>query len=157
MPEALGFALKAGEGRGQTFSVFGQQIVERITSEDSGGRYYVFDETTPPGMGVPPHRESREDEVVFVREGEFEVFTDGVVTRVGAGGVLNFARGTLHGFRCVSSTAGVTTWVVSPGDNGQAFLRALGQFPPGPPDFAKLDALHQKHGIEMAPPNDPWW
>jgi quercetin dioxygenase-like cupin family protein len=155
--EATGFVLKGGESKGVSFTVFGQTIVERITSADSGGRYYIFDETTPSGLGVPPHRESREDEIVFVRAGEFEVFTNGTVTRVGPGAILNFARGTLHGFKCVSASPGETTWIVTPGENGQTFLRALGQFPPGSPDFAKLDALHKAHGIEMVPPSNPWW
>jgi len=152
-----GFALPAGKANGKTLTVFGQTIIERITAEDSGGDYYVFDEETPSGMGVPPHRESREDEIVIIREGDFEVFVDGKVQRVGAGAVLNFARGTLHGFRCVGEKGGKSTWFVSPGTNSQEFIRELASFPPGPPDFVKLDALHKKHGITMEPPKSPWW
>jgi quercetin dioxygenase-like cupin family protein len=153
----LGFVLPAGKGNGKTFSVFGQTIFERITSEDSAGDYYVFDEVTPPGMGVPPHRESLEDEIVTVRNGDFEVFLDGSVSKVSTGAILNFARGTLHGFRCVGNLPGETTWIVSPGQNGQAFIRKLATFPPGPPDFKMLNELHKKHGIEMEVPLENWW
>jgi quercetin dioxygenase-like cupin family protein len=155
--EKQGFVLPAGKCNGLTFSVFGQTITERITSENSAGDYYVFDEVTPPGMGVPPHQESLEDEIVIVRVGMFEVFVNGVVSKVGPGAILNFARGTLHGFRCIGDKSGETTWIVSPGANGQAFIRELSKFPPGPPDFLKIDALHKKHGITMEPPKTPWW
>ena len=152
-----GFILPADTGRGLTMTVFGQTVTERITREDSGGGYYIFDEVTPPGMGVPPHRESLEDEVVMVRAGQFEVFLNGAMSHVGPGAILNFARGSLHGFRCLGSDPGQTTWIVTPGLNGQTFLRELATFPPGPPDFARLDALHVRHGISMAPPTTPWW
>ena len=152
-----GFIVPAGTGHGQTMTVFGQTITERITAEDSHGGYYIFDEVTPPGMGVPPHRHGDEDEIVIIRAGTFEVFLNGTVSQVGPGAILNFARGSLHGFRCIGSTAGETTWITTPGLNVQTFLRELASLPPGPPDPARLDALHRLHGISMAPPGDPWW
>ena len=142
---------------GNVLNVLGQTVTERITCEDSGGDYYVFDEITPPGMGVPPHKHSLDDEIVFVKEGEFEVYLDGKVTRAGPGAVLNFARGTFHGFRCVGSRPGVTTWVAMPGKFAQALLRGISSMPPGPPDFAKLDALNAENGVTMSPPSPEWW
>lgn len=142
---------------GNVLNVLGQTVTERITCEDSGGDYYVFDEITPPGMGVPPHKHSLDDEIVFVKEGEFEVYLDGIVSRVGPGALLNFARGTFHGFRCVGNTPGVTTWVATPGKYTQAVLRGISSMPPGPPDFAKLDALNVENGVTMPPPASEWW
>ena len=151
------FIVAAGAQRGRTLNVMGQQVVERITCEDSNGDYYVMDETTPPGMGVPPHIHEFDDEIVFINEGEFEIFLDGVVTKAGPGAVLNFARGTFHGFRCVGETPGKTTWVASPGKWAQAILRAISDMPPGPPDHAKLAALNAENGITMPPPSNNWW
>ena len=79
-----GFVLNAGTTRGQTFRVFGQTVTERITAEDSGGAYYVMEELSPPGTGVPPHRHSREDEIVQVLAGTVEVFLDGELSVVEA-------------------------------------------------------------------------
>jgi quercetin dioxygenase-like cupin family protein len=144
-----GFTLDAGAARGQSFRVFGQTVTERITSEDSGGAYYVMEELSPPGTGVPPHRHSHEDEIVQVLEGTFEVFLDGVVSVVTTGATLHFARGTRHGFRNIGSTDGRTLWFATPGAATQAFLRALSTFPEGPPDLERLAALHAEYGIEM--------
>lgn len=144
-----GFVLNAGVARGQTFRVFGQTVTERITADESGGAYYVMEELSPPGTGVPPHRHSREDEIVQVLDGTFEVFLDGVVHVVSAGAILHFARGTRHGIRNVGPTDGRTLWVVTPGAPTQAFLRELSTFPDGPPDMVRLGALHAAYGIEM--------
>lgn len=133
-----GFILNANTARGQTFRVFGQTVTERITAEDSGGAYYVMEEVSPPGTGVPPHRHAHEDEIVQVLDGTFEVFLDGEVSVVDAGATLNFARGTRHGFRNIGT-----------GTATQAFLRTLSTFPEGPPDMARLDALHAAYGITM--------
>ncbi|MFN5998378.1 MAG: cupin domain-containing protein [Paracoccaceae bacterium] len=144
-----GFVLSAGTTRGRTFHVFGQTVTERITAEDSGGAYYVMEELSPPGTGVPPHRHTHEDEIVQVLEGTFEVFLDGVVSVVTAGATLHFARGTHHGFRNIGSTDGRTLWFATPGTATQAFLRELSTFPEGPPDIARLNALHAAYGITM--------
>ena len=89
-PQNPGSILPAGTGRGQTMTVFGHTITERITSEASGG----------PGQ---------------------------------------------------------TPWIVTPGPISQTFMGGYATFPPGPPDFARLDALHARHGSSMAPPATPWW
>jgi quercetin dioxygenase-like cupin family protein len=144
-----GFILNAGTARGQTFRVLGQTVTERITAEDSGGAYYVMEELSPPGTGVPPHRHLHEDEIVQVLAGTFEVFLDGEVSVVTAGATLHFARGTRHGFRNVGSKDGRTLWFVTPGASTQALLRSLSTFPEGPPDMERLAALNTAHGIEM--------
>jgi quercetin dioxygenase-like cupin family protein len=151
------FVVPTGTGRGKVLNVFGQTITERITAEDSGGAYYVFDEVTPPGMGVPPHKHSLDDEIVFIIEGEFEVYLDGYVSKASAGAVLNFARGTFHGFRCIGDKQGKTTWVATPGNYTQAVLRNIASMPPGPPDHALMDALRAENGVSMPPPSPNWW
>ena len=144
-----GFVLDAGTARGQVFRVFGQTVTERITAEDSGGAYYLMEELSPPGTGVPPHCHQHEDEIVQVLEGTFEIFLDGVVTVAEAGATLHFARGTRHGFRNIGATDGRTLWFVTPGAPTQALLRSLSTFPEGPPDLERLAALNAAYGIEM--------
>lgn len=82
-----GFVLNAGTPRGQTCRAFGQTVTERITAEDSGGAYYVMEELSLPGTGVPPDRHSRQDDGVQVPDGTFEIFLDGEVSTVTAFGI----------------------------------------------------------------------
>jgi quercetin dioxygenase-like cupin family protein len=149
--------IKSGEGAGQNFTVLGHSITEVMTADATGGAYYVLKIVTPSGSGVPPHIHSREDEIGTIISGEFEVFIGGKVTKAGPGDTINFAHGTIHGFKVVGKEAGETRWVIVPGTNFQSFFRQFGAFPAGPPDMAKLDKLHVDHGMKMPPPKDPWW
>lgn len=152
-----GFVVPEGTGRGPVLTVSGRATTLRATAAEIGGEMLVFDEGSPPGTRVSPHRHAAEDGLVPVRVGAFEAFLNGAVTQVGAGAVPNFARGSLHGFRCVGTEPGQTTWIVTPGTSTEAFLYTLAALPLGPPDMARLDALHARHGIAMAPPPEPWW
>ena len=138
--------------QGAVFNIGAHTVTEKITCEQSGGDYYVIQQVSPPGSFVPPHVHSLEDEIVFIDEGEFEIFLGGKTSRAGPGATLHFARGTYHGFKIVGERPGRSTWVITPGTNFQTFFREVATFPPGPPDFARLDELHAKHGMIMPPP-----
>jgi quercetin dioxygenase-like cupin family protein len=149
--------ITSGDGTGQSFNVLGHSITEIMTAEATGGAYYILKIVTPAGAGVPPHVHSREDEIGTIVSGQFEIFIGGKVTKAGPGDTINFAHGTIHGFKVVGTEPGETRWVIVPGTNFQSFFRQFGAFPPGPPDMAKLDKLHTDHGMKMPPPSDPWW
>ena len=144
------FVAAANEGR--VLNQLGHVAREKVASEQTGGAYYAFDLVSPPGAGIPPHVHSREDEVIFVTEGEFEVFLGGKLIKAGPGSTLNFARGTPHAFKNTGSTPGKTMWVVTPGESYQNFFRELADIPPGPPDLAKVAALFSKYGMSVLPP-----
>ncbi len=139
-------------GVGQQMNELGHTAIEKVCSADTGGAYYAFEVTSPTGMGIPPHVHSHEDEVIYVIEGDFEVFLGGTVFRAGPGSLLNFARGTPHGFQNVGTTTGRTLWVVTPGASFEQFFHELAQVPPGPPDFPMIAALFGKYGMDVLPP-----
>lgn len=147
---ASAFVMPADQGR--VLNQLGHTAREIVTSDQAGGAYYVFEVTSPPGLGIPPHVHSREDEVIYVVVGELEVFLDGKVSRAGAGGTLNFVRGTAHGFRNTGSAPGRTVWFVTPGASFQTFFRKLAEVPPGPPDMAKIAALFAEFGMQVLAP-----
>src|SRR5215475_7301452 len=44
-----------------------------LSGKDTGGTYCLLEVSLAPGMGVPRHTHTREDEVYFVLAGELEV------------------------------------------------------------------------------------
>ena len=78
--------------------ILGSTVEVKVSSKESGGQYYVFEMTWPPGEGVPPHVHSLENEVLCILEGELEVSIDGQREICGPGAVKNFPVGTAHGF-----------------------------------------------------------
>ena len=63
---------------GRPLNILGHSVTIKIARHESEGNYYVFEVATPPGHGIPPHVHDREDELIYVLEGEFELTVDGV-------------------------------------------------------------------------------
>ena len=84
-----------GEG---TISLWmlGELLTYKIPSQQTGGAYSLFELTTRPGAGPPPHVQHHEDESFYVLEGEYEFMSGEEVLRVGAGSLLYIPKGTLH-------------------------------------------------------------
>src|SRR4028118_1386629 len=61
--------------------VFGELVVCKTKSEQTGGAYSLFEVVTQPGSGPPPHVQHREDESFYVLEGEYEFLVDGNTLR----------------------------------------------------------------------------
>src|SRR4028118_1139985 len=73
--------------------VFDELVTCKVTSDQTGGAYSLFEVTTQPGEGPPPHVHHREDEAFYVLEGEYE-FLDGEGSpRGGAGPPRRPGRG----------------------------------------------------------------
>jgi quercetin dioxygenase-like cupin family protein len=145
-------AMVVAAPEGRTLNVLGHAVTIKLAREETNGDYYIFELVSPPGLGVPPHVHQHEDEVIYVVEGEFEVWIAGEVTRATAGATFHFPRYTPHGFQNVGATAGKTLWSVMPGANFEPFFEDLGALPPGPPDLAKVAAIFGNYQIDLLPP-----
>ena len=139
-------------GEGQQMSALGLTAIEKIRSADTDGVSYAFEVISPAGFGIPPHVHTHEDEVLYVIEGEFEIFLAGETLHAGPGSVLNFTRGTAHGFQGIASPISRALHVVTPGSSFEQFMHELVSLPPGPPDMQQIAALFGKYGMEILPP-----
>ena len=74
-----------------------------VTGEESGGAYFVMEALVPPGGGPPPHIHTREDETVYVLEGEVEFLLGDETVTAGPGDFVNVPLGTVHRFENASS------------------------------------------------------
>jgi uncharacterized cupin superfamily protein len=122
-------------GEGNQLHALGLTAIEKIRSADTGGVCYAFEVISPAGFGIPPHVHSQEDEVLYVIEGEYDIFLGGELLRAGPGSVLNFTRGTAHGFQAVGTTMSRALHIVTPGTSFEQFLHKLVQLPPALPTF----------------------
>lgn len=142
-------------GEGYQIQALGLTAIEKIRAADTEGVCYAFEVIVPVGFGIPPHVHSREDEVLYVIEGAYDIVLGHEQFRVGPGSVLNFTRGTPHGFQGVGTPISRALHLVTPGTSFEQFLHELGHVPPGPPDVPLLAALFGKYGMELLPPPRP--
>ena len=153
--------LPPGEGR-RTLWVLGELVSHKVPGRQTGGAYALFEVTTQPGAGPPPHVNHREDESFYVLEGEYEFLMEGSTIRAGAGSLLYFPKGTLHAHNGVGEGVGRMLVTQTPGGLYERFFEELGKVadvddaePPvfeDRPGARKIVALAARYGIEIPPP-----
>jgi len=145
-------ATVATTAEGKKFNVLGHSITAILAKSDTGGNYYVFECVTPPGLGIPPHVHDREDELIYVVEGEFGIMLGEEQFQAKAGDEIFFPRHISHAFQNVGSKAGKTLWTVVPGGNFEEFFDQLGALPAGEPDLKKVAEIFAKYGMKILVP-----
>jgi len=70
-----------------------------LSGEDTGGAYCLLDLRVAPGIGVPRHTHTREDEALFVLSGELEATVGDEIFTLRAGETLIAPRNIPHRLR----------------------------------------------------------
>jgi quercetin dioxygenase-like cupin family protein len=146
---------RAGEGEKRSF-LGGGLHTWKLTTEDTGGAFFMFEDVMAQAKTTPWHRHPEADETVYVLEGEIVVNVDGEESRVGAGGMTFTPKGLPHAFIVVSQIARLLT-IQTPGI-GQGFYRGASE--PATDDrsdtidIARLQASAQENprGVELLGP-----
>ena len=148
-------------GEGRSLWVLGELVTYKTTSEQTGGAYSLFEVTTQPGAGPPPHVQHREDESFYVLEGEYEFLDDGATMRVSAGSLIYVPRGNLHAHKNVGTTIGRLLVSQTPGGLHERFFEEVGEptmdgseplVSEGPQDMRRIIAIAVNYGIEIPSP-----
>ncbi len=130
--------------------MFGTTMRLIATAAGTEGRFSVFEQSTPAGWGPPRHVHSREDEVVYILEGTYEIWLGDERRTVSAGACAMLPRDVPHGFRNVGSAPGRLLCVIVPGGLEEYFM-AVGKCSP-PPSPAQLMELARPFGLTLLPP-----
>jgi quercetin dioxygenase-like cupin family protein len=85
-----------------------------LTGADTGGAYCLIEASLAPGIGVPRHTHTREDESYFVLSGELEVIVGGKVFVLKAGDSLMAPRDIPHQIRNSGSVENHYILIFSP-------------------------------------------
>ena len=78
--------------------VFGDLLTNFAETTDTNGAFALFEATLVPGSEPPPHVHSREDELFYVLEGEFDVYVGKDVFNGNTGECVFLPRFTPHAF-----------------------------------------------------------
>ncbi|MDI1315514.1 cupin domain-containing protein [Prosthecobacter sp.] len=140
-------------GQGRIVRAFGEEVEFVLTGEQTGERFTQWIETTPPGVGPPPHYHTLEDENFYVMEGSPEFFHDGRWTAVTAGSVVFMPKGEVHAFRNAGTTTLKMLITTVPSGFETFFTRCAEEFAKeGGPDMAQITDIAAKHGIHFVHP-----
>jgi quercetin dioxygenase-like cupin family protein len=128
----------------------GRPTTFKLTSEETGGRVAVFEESVPPAAGTPLHIHHVSDELIHLLTGELTVKLGSRTTSIGSGTWVFIPRGTPHGWRNSGVVAARASFVFTPADSAKFFeqLRLLAQPIPSIPAEV-LGDLSQRYGYEL--------
>ncbi|MBW7907268.1 MAG: cupin domain-containing protein [Phycisphaerae bacterium] len=130
-------------------NVLGIDHVVLLDGADTGGALTLLEAVIPPGLGIPPHVHTREDEVFHVLNGQVEFAVAGSRRLVNPGETVFGPRDVTHGF---SSSEGATMLIVVQPAGLERMLAELAQLGAGPPDVARLSEIVGRQGIRFAQP-----
>jgi mannose-6-phosphate isomerase-like protein (cupin superfamily) len=132
---------------GVSVRAFGNEILFKLTSDQSDGALVVGLAIVPAGNAVPMHVQDREDELFLIVDGTYRFWVNGSTTDVGSGALVFVPRGAPHRFQVIGEKTG-RHWVVgSPGGFDRFFMECAEVFAaPGAPDFSRLAAINAEHG-----------
>ena len=103
--EAKGIAVTAGEGD-RIRSPFGGDITFFVRTSQSEGGLAAMEIVTPPGEGPPLHIHTREEETVYVLDGEFQWKLGDELSITGPGSFVFIPRGVPHAWHCFGDRPG---------------------------------------------------
>ncbi len=142
-------ALDAGDGElvyvGRT-----RDPVRIKVSPGTGSRFAMITQDVAPGSVIPVHLHEREDEIIFIQDGEGAATLGDTKVRLQAGSTLVVPQGTWHGGE--NTGASIMKWVAIYAPAGfEGYFRAIGTRAPGdtPPrrSAAEREALDRRFGI----------
>jgi mannose-6-phosphate isomerase-like protein (cupin superfamily) len=149
-------------GEGRSMWIFGELVTYKVTAEQTGGAYSLFEVMSRPEEGgPPPHVQHREEEAFYVLEGEYEFLVEGRILRAGTGSLLYVPRGNLHAHRNVGEGVGRMLVSQTPGGLHELFFEEIGEerrdgsTPPvseKPQDAERIARIAAEYGIEMPLP-----
>lgn len=128
----------------------------KVTSEESDGAFFLFEDELTQGKMTPWHCHPDSDEAIYVLDGDVDVNIDGDAQRLTTGDMWMAPRGVPHAFTVLSSTARLLSfqtpgaaqsfyWDASePAVNGEA----------GPVDFNRVRGVASATGATnvLGPP-----
>lgn len=130
--------------------MLGDLITLLVSGKQTDGAFTVLSETSPPGGGTPLHTHHKEDEALYVLEGEYEIQSGDQTVRAGPGSFVFAPREISHKLTNASTGPSTVLGIVSPA-RFEGFWEEVSQLEP-PPDTDKIMAIAKKYELEIHAP-----
>jgi mannose-6-phosphate isomerase-like protein (cupin superfamily) len=128
-----------------TLSIGTDELVFRVTSEESEGALLAVEVRLPAGGGPPALHRHAAAEVYRVERGELAIYVEDDRIAATPGTVVNIPGGRAHTVRNESGADAHAYVVFTPGTEIERFFRAAAALT----DPAEVMPLAERHGIEM--------
>jgi quercetin dioxygenase-like cupin family protein len=150
MPKETPQGIAVGPGQGKRVrSPIGGDITFIVRGEESDGQLAALEAIAPPGEGPPLHFHGREDETVYILDGEFRFKLGDELSTIHPGSFVFIPRGLRHTWQCIGDRPGRFLFTFAPAGMEGFFerLASLTEF-----DLDAFRAAAAEHGMEVVGP-----
>ncbi|WP_089888932.1 cupin domain-containing protein [Kriegella aquimaris] len=133
---------------GKVFNVIGDIQTHKLTGSDTGNQLVEWVDDVEPGVGIPPHIHTKEDEIFRVINGQVEILIGSQTTILNKGDIAFAPKNVAHSWKVVGTEKAKMITSAFPAGIEHMF-RELGDLPPGPPDFEEVAAICNRFGIRF--------
>ena len=123
-------------------------VTHKLTGQQTGGAYYMFESVFEPGTGNSLHVHRREDEVGYVLEGALEIRVGDQIVVAEAGGAAHLPRNIPHSIRNPLTTTFHYLFMTIPAGLDQWFDALEAARQAGTLDDALYCKLSSDYGID---------
>ncbi len=133
---------------GEVLNVIGDIQTHKLVGSDTNNQIVEWVDDVEPGVGIPPHIHTREDEIFRVIKGQVEITVDGKSTVLEAGDTAFAPKNIPHSWKVVGTEKAKMITSAFPAGI-EIMFKELAKLPSGPPDFEKVAKICGNHGISF--------
>lgn len=133
---------------GSIVNVLGDIQTHKLLGVNTGNQIVEWVSDVEPGVGIPPHFHTNEDEIFRVVKGQIEIMIAGKTTILLEGDVAFAPKNKPHSWKVVGTEKAKMITSAFPSGIEQMFTE-LANLPEGPPDFEKVMEICGKHGVNF--------
>lgn len=134
------------QNEGKLLNVIGDIQTHKLVGSDTSNQLVEWVDDVEPGVGIPPHVHTKEDEIFRVIKGQIEIMIDGKTTVLEAGDTAFAPKNIPHAWTVIGTEK--AKMITSAFPAGIEFMfNELHELPQGPPDFVKVAEICGRYGI----------
>lgn len=136
------------DSEGDVLNVIGDIQTHKLVGKDTNGQIVEWVDNVDPGVGIPPHIHTKEDEIFRVIKGQVEIMVDGKTTVLNEGDIAYAPKNIPHSWKVVGTDKAKMVTSAFPAGIEKMF-EELSDLPPGPPDFEQVAKICGNHGVSF--------
>lgn len=146
MPQVLSTPQIRAAGEGDAFTMLTHTFTGKVTTQDTAGKWVMYEATDTTGNGAPLHSHPWE-ETFYILEGELEIQVEKRTLIAKSGTSIYFPKNVVHGFKVCSETARVL--VILPGFADGFYREVSDKITTLPPNLEDFQAVASKHHVHL--------
>ncbi|WKV12256.1 cupin domain-containing protein [Marivirga harenae] len=136
------------DNEGEVFNVLGDVQKHKLVGSDTNNQIVEWVDDVEPGVGIPPHVHTKEDEIFRVIKGEVEIWVGGKSTVLQPGDTAFAPKNVPHSWTVVGTEKAKMITSAFPAGIEKMF-HELAELPPGPPDLDRVGQICGNYGINF--------